>query len=104
MHGSPEMVWPSRTPERGGCILPPVQWDVAGGTCLDKDWHELVATAEAQGWRIKELRRHSVMLLAPDGLGKVTLASTPSDHRALANTIARMRRLGFVWPPEGGRR
>lgn len=68
---------------------------------LDRDWRELVDAAVAQGWGVKELRKHGVMLLAPDGIGKVTLASTPSDHRAITNTIARMRRFGFVWPWHG---
>lgn len=41
------------------------------------------------------------MLLAPIGIGKVTVHGTPSDFRALRNTISALRREGgFEWPPK----
>jgi hypothetical protein len=40
------------------------------------------------------------MLLAPNGTGKVSVHGTPSDWRALRNTISDLRREGgFEWPP-----
>lgn len=43
------------------------------------------------------------MLLAPNGTGKVTVHGTPSDVRALRNTISGLRRQGeFEWPPKRG--
>lgn len=62
------------------------------------EWKDLEQAALARGWRIKDLRKHRVMLLGPDGVAKVTIPSSPSDHRAFANAVAQMRRFGFVWP------
>ena len=38
-----------------------------------------------------------LMFYAPDGESIVTAAGTPSDHRALANLLSRLRHHGFVW-------
>lgn len=65
---------------------------------MDKDVREFVAEAERQGWRCELRRGGHWLCLAPDGLGKVTIAGTPGDRRWKAKTIARMRRSGFVWP------
>ena len=64
---------------------------------MDREWHELVTAAVGQGWAVRPLRKHGVMLMAPDGVGKVTLTSTPSDWRAIHKVVAIMRRYGFVW-------
>lgn len=61
-----------------------------------KELKEIIKAAEGQGWRVKERKGH-YLFLAPDGINKVTVAGTPSDHRALNNSIARLRRYGLSW-------
>lgn len=64
------------------------------------DWKRVLRAAQEQGWRIRPTT-DGVMLLAPNGTGKVTVHGTPSDFRALRNTISDLRREGgFEWPPK----
>ena len=65
---------------------------------VNKELRKLLAEAEQQGWRVQ--RGRHVKLYAPDGVTVVTVAATPSDHRWLANTVSRMRKAGFKWPPQ----
>jgi hypothetical protein len=37
------------------------------------------------------------MFLAPDGVNKLTTGGTPSEHRAIPNLLAALRRYGFQW-------
>jgi hypothetical protein len=60
------------------------------------DWGDLITAAVRQGWRAEPGTRH-LRLLAPDGQGVVTIAGTPSDWRAIHNTVAQLRRHGFSW-------
>lgn len=60
-----------------------------------KEVRELCREAKRQGWEVEESGSH-VWLIAPDAF-RVRIASTPSDHRWLANTVARMRPHGFKW-------
>lgn len=62
-----------------------------------KDFKKVIREAERQGWRAVQTRNGHWALYAPDGIGLVHAAGTPSDHRSLANTIGRMRNYGFVW-------
>jgi predicted RNA binding protein YcfA (HicA-like mRNA interferase family) len=78
---------------------------ISAGNCgrvldVDKDTRKMLAEAERQGWRVVEAKGGHVKLYAPDGATIVTMGSTESDHRARANTLARMRRAGFKWPPK----
>lgn len=57
---------------------------------------ELFEEADKQGWRRRDTK-DGVQLFAPDGVGIVTVHLTETDHRALRNTIARMRKHGFQW-------
>lgn len=66
---------------------------------MDKEVRELVAEAERQGWRCELRKSGHWMLFPPNGMGPVVMAGTPSDHHWKRNTIAKMRRAGFVWPP-----
>ncbi|HEV8656936.1 MAG TPA: hypothetical protein VGR85_15630 [Candidatus Limnocylindria bacterium] len=66
---------------------------------MDKEVRELVQEAGRQGWRCELRKGGHWLCFAPDGVGRVSIASTPSDHRWRANTIAKMRRHGFRWPP-----
>lgn len=61
-----------------------------------KDVKDLIKALREQGWRVEETGRHPVAY-APDGVTIVTLSSTPSDHRAFRNMVARLRRAGFEW-------
>jgi predicted RNA binding protein YcfA (HicA-like mRNA interferase family) len=62
-----------------------------------KELKEVIKEAKRQGWRVTTTKRGHLQFYAPDGENIVTAAGTPSDHRALANLIARLRRHGFVW-------
>ncbi|MHB1870805.1 MAG: hypothetical protein ACYCT1_08125 [Steroidobacteraceae bacterium] len=66
---------------------------------MTKDLREIMDEAERQGWRVRRVG-DGFMLLAPSGAGAVTIHGTESDRHALANTIARLRRYGFGWPPD----
>lgn len=59
-----------------------------------KSVRELLRHAEKQGWTTVDTGR-ALRLQAPDGIGQVTFHKTESDHRAMKNTIARLRRAGM---------
>ncbi len=61
-----------------------------------KELKKIFAAAEEQGWRVGDTK-DGWQLFAPDGENIVTVHGTPSDHRALANTVSRMRQYGFKW-------
>jgi hypothetical protein len=66
---------------------------------MDRDWKRIVAAAREQGWRAVDTK-DGVMLLAPNGTGKVMIHRTPSDRRSIRHTLGDLRREGgFVWPP-----
>lgn len=65
---------------------------------MDKQVRVLVEEAQRQGWTVRP-KKKGFLLLAPDGVGMVTVHSTPSDSHWLGNAVSRMRRHGFVWPP-----
>ena len=64
---------------------------------VKKELKEIVKAAEKQGRRVKTMKNGHPMFFAPDGINKVTAGGTPSDHRALNNLIAMLRRYGFKW-------
>jgi hypothetical protein len=66
-------------------------------TSAKKELKEIVREAERQDWRVETTKKGHLRFYAPDGETLVTSGGTPSDHRALANLIARLRRHGFVW-------
>lgn len=60
-----------------------------------KDWKKIEKKLVEQGWTIRPTKGGHLQCLAPDPKdGIVTVEGTPSDHRDLANTIARLRRAG----------
>lgn len=61
---------------------------------MKKEVKELRRKLEAQGWRLED-RGSTVMAFSPDGVTVVSIHKTPSDWRAMKNTIARLRRGGF---------
>lgn len=63
---------------------------------MNKELKQLIAKLEAQGWTIKTGGGH-IKALAPNKAdGMVTFGSTPSDYRAMKNTVAELRRHGAV--------
>jgi len=69
----------------------------------NREYPKVRKEAERQGWKVKSTRKGE-MLLAPDGVTSVMWHHTPSDHRALDNTVTKMRRAGFEYPLRRGRR
>jgi hypothetical protein len=68
-----------------------------------KDVRKLLDAAEAQGFEIVRTRGgHYRVYLGGDYV--VTVGGTVSDYRAYANTLARLKRAGFEWPPPRRRR
>ena len=65
-----------------------------GSQSLTKEARAIVREAEKQGFKIKE-KKNGWMILTPNGQGAVMIHKTPSDHRALKNELARLRRYGF---------
>jgi hypothetical protein len=63
----------------------------------NKDYPKVRKEAQRQGWIVKPTRKGE-MFYSPDGATMVLWHHTPSDHRALANHIAKLRRAGFSWP------
>lgn len=47
------------------------------------------------GHRVEVRRSGHVVIRHRDGVGQVVCAATPSDHRAMANLRAELRRQGF---------
>jgi hypothetical protein len=74
--------------------------DSTGGAMakqVPKEYRKLVKEAVRQGWRLEETKK-GFRLLAPNGVGAVTIDTTESDkRRAFRNTVSRMRQHGFVW-------
>jgi len=65
---------------------------------LKKDYEAVIREAQRQGFRaVKTGRGNKLMLLAPNGVGKIRCAATPSDRRGVDNLIAELRRHGFKW-------
>lgn len=59
---------------------------------------DLIDTSKAQGWRYDRANSNHHRFYAPDGKTIVTFASTPSDHRGWLNSLAEMKRAGYVPP------
>lgn len=67
---------------------------------MKKDTMKVLAEAERQGFAVRRTRKGH-FLVSKDGRPVVTAAGTPSDHRALANLLAALRRAGLQYPPPG---
>lgn len=53
---------------------------------------EFLRRARRDGWQASPTRGGHIRLEHPDAAGPVIAPSTPSDHRAMANAMAEMRR------------
>lgn len=61
---------------------------------MKKDLKEIVKVARKQGWEVTHTRNQHLRFRSPDG-ALVFSPSTPSDHRAIKNKIADLRRAGL---------
>jgi hypothetical protein len=62
-----------------------------------KELKEIFKAAAEQGWHVKDLRSGHKMLLAPDGVNKVTAPGSPSARSSIDHLLADLRRYGFEW-------
>lgn len=65
---------------------------------MDKDLRKITKALQAQGFDVEVTKRGHVVVTR-DGDLVATFSGTPSDWRSLRNTLARLRRAGFRWPP-----
>ena len=56
---------------------------------------EHMVRALEQGWRIERTTNGAMLYPADRNQGPITVHGTPSDRRALQNTVTRMRRAGY---------
>lgn len=61
-----------------------------------RDIDQIIRRAKHQGWRVDVGGSGHYRFFAPDGKGLVTVARSPSDHRAILNIEADLRRAGLV--------
>ena len=61
---------------------------------MDKTRKQIIKSLVRQGWRVEHGSKH-IKCFSPDGVTIVTIAVTASDHRALKNTKARLRKGGW---------
>lgn len=64
---------------------------------MSREVRQVIRAAARQGWAWRYTRGGHLRLESPEG-ALVFASATPSDKRGLRNTVARMRRHGFVWP------
>lgn len=58
----------------------------------------LIKHLESQGATVKKIKKGIMIYGPPPTLGTHTIHNTPSDHRALANDMAALRRIGLTHP------
>ena len=69
---------------------------------MDANWKKLVDEVARQGWTVEQGRKGQTKLIPPDPTKQIVfIHGTPSDHRAMKNAIAELRRQGLMWPPRG---
>jgi hypothetical protein len=65
---------------------------------MNKEINKLVRALEAANFRVKPCGTGHAQVYAPSGEFVTGLASTPSEYRGWANTLARIKRIGgFVY-------
>lgn len=65
---------------------------------MKKELKKIAAALEAQGFEVDVTNRGHLRVYL-DGRRVATFSGTPSDWRALKNSLADARRAGFRWPP-----
>ncbi len=61
----------------------------------DKDVKKFVRELERQGWRVMHRRGGHYFAYAPDGVGTLTLATTPSSPHWKRQALRYARQYGF---------
>lgn len=61
----------------------------------DREHDALVKAAWEAGWWCEQRKGGSVLCLAPDGVGKVTVHGTANDPRSFKNVRSDFRRAGL---------
>jgi predicted RNA binding protein YcfA (HicA-like mRNA interferase family) len=64
-----------------------------------KEVSDLIKEIRRQGFTAEQGKKNPHWVVKKDEQRVTTIASTPSDSRWKANTIAALRRFGFRWPP-----
>lgn len=62
----------------------------------NSDLLDIIEAAVGQGWRHRRTNSNHHQLFSPNGKDIVTTGGTPSDHRAIDNFVAELKRAGFV--------
>lgn len=62
-----------------------------------KEIARIIEALEDQGFSATRTAKNHWLIRNAENRVVATLASTPSDRRGLANSIARLRRAGFIW-------
>lgn len=65
---------------------------------MEKDLRKIVKALREQGFEVERTQRGHYEVRR-DGRKVATFSGTPSDRRSWKNSLARVRRAGFVWPP-----
>jgi hypothetical protein len=63
------------------------------------DIKQIRKALRAQGWRLDDEGRHTKAYPPDKSMPPVVLPKTPGGGRWRENTIAQLRRSGFIWPP-----
>ncbi|GAA3087283.1 hypothetical protein GCM10020000_87630 [Streptomyces olivoverticillatus] len=62
----------------------------------DKDVRELKKALKKQGFVVRETKNGHYQVFGKDGAFVTVLPGTPSDHRSLKNSMAYLKRAGFI--------
>lgn len=62
----------------------------------DNDLRQLQQSAERQGWRVNRTTRGHIQFYAPNKHDIITFAGTPGDVRGFTNSLAQMKKAGYV--------
>lgn len=65
---------------------------------MDKDLKKLLEAAEAQGYEVRWHPKTGHPLVYREGRKITTFAGSPSDYRSFLNSLAPLKRDGFVPP------
>jgi hypothetical protein len=69
----------------------------------DADIKDILRAAIAQGWEIRKTTQGHFRAVPPDKTKPVVfIGGNTGDFRAIKNTLAQLRRSGFIWPPPIG--
>ncbi len=64
---------------------------------MSGDLKRMLKALDDQGFEVSRTQRGHYEV-RENGRRVATIAGTPSDHRSIRNSIAYLRRAGFVWP------